>query len=170
MMRTRRKSKPAPQEEVAREESPAASTSAGFIVTIPDDIDLDYLASLLPELVNLTTPTPETISELYRLLVGQAVDAESAQRELEEARADIQRKDVELDQALQDRETASSELQSTLGTLQKELEQVKQEKDSLGACGVVLQHACWLAVAVVLTFGAFSHGTRQATSTARHGF
>ena len=157
MMRTRRKSKLAPQEEETREESPAASTSAGFTVTIPDDIDLDYLASLLPELLNLTNPEPETIASLYRLLVEQAADAENAQRDLEEAKADIQRKDVELDQALQDRETASSELQSTLETVQKELAQVKQEKDSLGTCGGALQHARWLAVTLVLTFYAFSH-------------
>ena len=48
-------------------------------------------------------------------------------------RAEIQRKDVELDQALQDRETATSELESTLETVQKELAQVKEERDTLGA-------------------------------------
>ncbi|KAM5539450.1 hypothetical protein V8D89_006902 [Ganoderma adspersum] len=142
MMKTRRKSKITPaasQEEARRAESPAAGSSAPFTVTIPDDLDLDYLTSLLPELVDLTNPTPETISSLYRLVVGQAADAESAQRELEEAQANIQRKDVELDQALQDRETASSELQSTTEAVQKELEQVKQEKETLATERAKLQ-------------------------------
>ena len=157
MMKTRRKSKITPaasQAEAPRADSPAAGSSAPFTVTIPDDLDLDYLASLLPEVVDLTNPSTETVSLLYRLLVGQAADAESAQRELEEAQAEIQRKDVELDQALQDRETVSSELQSTTEAVQKELEQVKQEKETLGAWW--RRSACSLTVALVLTLSAFS--------------
>ncbi|TBU44415.1 hypothetical protein BD309DRAFT_35519 [Dichomitus squalens] len=132
-MRTRRKSKAATaaasQDATTRDNSPAPGSSP-FTVTIPEDVDFDYLTNLLPE-VNLTNPAPDAIVSLYRLIVGQATDVETAQRELEEAQAEIQRKDVELDQALQDRETATSELQSALESVQKELEQVKQEKDTL---------------------------------------
>ncbi|PIL22755.1 transporter [Ganoderma sinense ZZ0214-1] len=138
-MKTRRKSKITPAASQEEAEPPAAGSSAPFTVTIPDDLDLDYLSSLLPEVVDLTNPSPETISSLYRLLVGQAADAETSQRELEEAQAEIQRKDVELDQALQDRETATSELQSTTEAVQKELEQVKQEKETLATERAKLQ-------------------------------
>ena len=135
MMKTRRKSKAATaaaaQDAATRENSPVPAGPSPFTVTIPEDVDFDYLSNLLPE-VNLTNHAPETIVSIYRLLIGQASDAENAQRELEEAQAEIQRKDVELDQALQDRETATSELQSTLEAVQKELEEVKQEKDTLG--------------------------------------
>ncbi|EIW59409.1 uncharacterized protein TRAVEDRAFT_121374 [Trametes versicolor FP-101664 SS1] len=133
MMKTRRKSKAAAAavvESATRENSPAPPTTLS--VNIPEDIDLDHLSSLLPD-VNLSTPSPESLVLLYRVLLSHATDSESAQRELEEARADIQRKDVELDQALQDRETATSELESSAETLQKELAQVKEERDSLAA-------------------------------------
>lgn len=132
MMKTRRKSKAAAAavvESATRENSPAPP--ATLSVNIPEDIDLDHLSSLLPD-VNLSTPSPESLVLLYRVLLSHASDSECAQRELEEARADIQRKDVELDQALQDRETATSELESSAETLQKELSQVKEERDSLG--------------------------------------
>ncbi|KAJ8468503.1 hypothetical protein ONZ51_g9602 [Trametes cubensis] len=144
MMKTRRKSKAAAaaaaaeqhQETITRENSPVPA--ATFTVNIPEDIDFDALSSLLPD-VNLTTPTPDTLLSLYRLLLAQSSDTEGVQRELEEARAEIQRKDVELDQALQDRETASSELESTLESVQKELAQVKEERDALAAERAKLQ-------------------------------
>ncbi|KAI0629748.1 hypothetical protein C8Q77DRAFT_263303 [Trametes polyzona] len=143
MMKTRRKSKAAAaaaaeqtQEAATRENSPAPAPT--FTVTIPEDIDLDVLSNLLPD-VNLTSPTPDTLVTLYRVLLAQTSESEAAQRELEEARAEIQRKDVELDQALQDRETATSELESTLESVQKELSEVKQERDALAAERAKLQ-------------------------------
>ncbi|KAI0357500.1 hypothetical protein OH77DRAFT_1435746 [Trametes cingulata] len=143
MMKTRRKSKAAAaaaaeqsQETATRENSPAPA--ATLTVNIPEDIDFDVLSSLLPD-VNLTAPTPETVVSLYRVLVAQASESETTQRELEEARAEIQRKDVELDQALQDRETATAELESTVESVQKELAQVKEERDALAAERAKLQ-------------------------------
>ncbi|KAI0770118.1 hypothetical protein C8Q74DRAFT_1333063 [Fomes fomentarius] len=141
MMKTRRKSKAAAaaaaQETATRENSPAAGPST-FTVTIPEDVDFDALTALLPD-ANLANPSPETIVSLYRVLLGQTTDAETAQRELEEARAEIQRKEIELDQALQDRETATSELESTLEAVQKDLAQVKEEKDALATERAKLQ-------------------------------
>lgn len=134
MRTTRRKSKAAAaaaaQETATRENSPVAGPST-FAVTIPEDVDFDALSSLLPD-VNLANPAPEAIVTIYRLLLGQAADSDATQRELEEARAEMQRKEVELDQALQDHETSSSELESTIETLQKELGSVKQDKETLG--------------------------------------
>ena len=131
-MKTRRKSKAAAAAAAAQEAATRENSPAVFTVEIPEDVDFDALSVLLPD-VNLTNPSPDAIISLYRLLIGNSEEADSTQRELEEARAEIQRKEVELDQALQDRETATSELESTLDTVQKELSQVKQEKDALGA-------------------------------------
>ncbi|KAI0667763.1 hypothetical protein C8Q78DRAFT_1052496 [Trametes maxima] len=136
MMKTRRKSKAAaaaaaaeqPQDSGTREDTPALA--AAFTVHIPEDLDFDALSSLLPD-INLTTPTPDMLLSLYRSLLAYASDSEVAQREVEETRAEIQRKDVELDQALQDRETVTSELEATVETVQKELAQVKEEKYAL---------------------------------------
>ncbi|EED81916.1 predicted protein [Postia placenta Mad-698-R] len=148
MMKTRRKSKAAAAAAVeaataasTRENSPAPAPAplapgASISVAIPEDVDADILSNLLPD-VDLSSPSSDVILSLYRLVVAQATESDATQRELEEARADIERKDVELDQALQDRDYAASELESTLDSVRKELEQVKQEKEELGtSCAI----------------------------------
>ena len=81
MMKTRRKSKAAAaaaaQEAATRENSPVPSWSS-FTVNIPEDVDFDALGALLPD-VNLSSPAPETILSLYRLILGQAADTEAAE-------------------------------------------------------------------------------------------
>ncbi|OSX59644.1 hypothetical protein POSPLADRAFT_1149535 [Postia placenta MAD-698-R-SB12] len=147
-MKTRRKSKAAAAAAVeaataasTRENSPAPAPAplapgAPISVAIPEDVDADILSNLLPD-VDLSSPSSDVILSLYRLVVAQATESDATQRELEEARADIERKDVELDQALQDRDYAASELESTLDSVRKELEQVKQEKEELGtSCAI----------------------------------
>ncbi|OSD07459.1 hypothetical protein PYCCODRAFT_1456277 [Trametes coccinea BRFM310] len=138
MMRTtRRKSKAAAAaaaeqqpESATRENSPAPVTS--FTITIPEDIDIDTLSSLLPD-VDLRNPSPDAIVLLYRELLAQLSNADAARRDLEDARAEIQRKEVEVEQAHHDREEATSALEATLESVQKELAQVKEEKDTLAA-------------------------------------
>ena len=105
MARATRRSKAAAAaaaETASQETSPAPASSAqnvsALTVDIPEDLDFDFLSSLLPD-TRLDSPTPESILSLYRLIVSQASDADAAQRELEEARAEVARKDVELDQA-----------------------------------------------------------------------
>ena len=101
MAKTRRQKAVADAAESAPQ-SPATSTAPGpqssatLAVDIPEDLDFDALSSLLPD-TRLDTPTPDAILYLYRLVVNQAADGDAAQRELEEARADLSRKDVELD-------------------------------------------------------------------------
>ncbi|KZT67236.1 hypothetical protein DAEQUDRAFT_729270 [Daedalea quercina L-15889] len=152
MMKTRRKSKAAAaaaaaeaaaSQEVAstRENSPAptpATHDATITLAIPDDVDIGALSGLLPE-IDLHTPSPDAIVALYRLVVAQASDNDATQRELEEARAEIDRKNVELEQALQDKESATVELDTTLDAVRKELEQVKREKDELATARASLQ-------------------------------
>jgi len=138
-MRTRRKSKAAAAaaaeldaESVAPSETgTAGQTRVDFSVPIPDDLDFDYLSRVLPD-VSFETPTPDSVLSLYRLVVTQAVGLESALHDLEESRAENERKDVELDQALQDRESSSSSLEVQVKGLQEELTKVKQDRDALG--------------------------------------
>lgn len=136
MMKTRRKSKAAAAAADTENDpaSPSAATEDGQRLTIfvPSDIDLDTLSNLLPE-TSITSQSPEGIIELYRRLVDLASKLDVAVRERDEDRADVERIEVELDQALQDKEALSKELEGSAENLQAELKQVKQERDELGA-------------------------------------
>ncbi|KAI0953616.1 hypothetical protein AcW1_007790 [Taiwanofungus camphoratus] len=146
MMKTRRKSKAAAaaaaeaavvQETSTRENSPALA-NATITVLVPEDLDSNALSQLLPD-INLFSPSPDAILSMYRLIVGHASESDATQRELEDARAEIERKDIELDQALQDRESSTAELESSLESVRKELEHVKQEKEELAVSRATLQ-------------------------------
>ncbi|KAF8887179.1 hypothetical protein BD779DRAFT_1672932 [Infundibulicybe gibba] len=138
MMKTRRKSKAAAAAAVEDEHEAGGHIDAVFNVNIPEDIDTDVLSSLLPE-ANFTSPTPEVILGLYKLILGQVADLDASQRDLDESRAEAEKKDVELDQALQDRETLAKEMESSLEAVQEDLRQVKQERDQLLTSNTALQ-------------------------------
>ncbi|KAG2029917.1 hypothetical protein BDR03DRAFT_975403 [Suillus americanus] len=95
-------------------------------VPLPIDIDVEELSSLIPE-VSFTTPTPETIVSLYRLILTQVAETNATQMDLEEARAEVERRKVELDQAYQDAENKTKSLESSLGNSQ--LTVARQEKE-----------------------------------------
>ena len=143
-MRTRRKSKAAaaaaaaaePDNEAAESVAPVEGSTAGsfraeFSVPIPEDLDIGYLSRLLPDF-SFETPSPDAVLSLYRFVVSQAVDLDAALRDLEESRAEAERKDVELDQAYQDRESSVSSLEAQVKSFQEELAKVKEERNTLG--------------------------------------
>ncbi|KAG6376921.1 hypothetical protein JVT61DRAFT_953 [Boletus reticuloceps] len=145
MVKTRRKSKAAAAAAAAaaaEQDHETASTQGtedfsfsaptSFLVPIPPDLDLDTLSHILPD-VSFAKPDPETVLAVYRLLLAQVADQDDTRRDLEELRADIQRKDIELDQAIQDGETKTKDLEETVDTLQKEATTSKQERDQLVA-------------------------------------
>lgn len=101
-----------------------------FSISLPEDVDLEALNELLPD-TDWASPTAEGIASIYKFLLSQVAESEAAQRELDELRANAERKDVELDQALQDREQTSTVLESQIETLQTELKGVKAERDAL---------------------------------------
>jgi nucleoprotein TPR len=123
MTLTRRKSKAAEQESAVAQHSLA--------LTLPDDVDEEVLSNLLPE-TNLTSISPEDVVALYRLVVTQSLSLDVAERERDDVRADLERKDVELDQALQDKECVSKELEANAESLNEELNKFKQEHGHLG--------------------------------------
>ncbi|KAJ7758135.1 hypothetical protein DFH07DRAFT_772602 [Mycena maculata] len=141
MMTTRRKSKAAavvtadPENEAT---SAAADNSQRLTVFIPSDIDLDTLSNLLPE-TSITSPNPESIIDLYRRLIDLATKFDATVRERDEDRAEAEKMAVELDQALQDREAMSRDLEGSAENLQAELKQVKQERDQLLSSQAALQ-------------------------------
>ena len=118
---TRRKSKAADPE-----------STGPLQVTLPDDIDEDALSKLLPE-INLVSLTSDDILSIYQLLLTQLTNLDSAQRERDEARADTERKDIELDQALQDKESVSSDFERSAESFHQELLLVRRECDQLGS-------------------------------------
>lgn len=129
MMKTRRKTRTAMDEPDG--DAPRTDQMQPFVVSIPDDIDLDSLSDLLPG-TSLTSPSSETIVALYRLLLAQALEGRSITQELDEARAEVEKKDVELDQALQDRESMSRELETSLNSVHTQLDQMREERNKLG--------------------------------------
>ena len=72
---------------------------------------------LLPDF-SFETPSPDAVVSLYRFVVSQAIDLDGSLRDLEESRAEVERKDIELDQALQDRESSVSSLETQVKSLQ----------------------------------------------------
>jgi nucleoprotein TPR len=80
---------------------------------------------------------------LYRFVVSQAVDLDGALRDLEESRAEVERKDIELNQALQDRESSVYSLKFRK-SLQEELAKVKEERNAFGKSVAMLlgEYSC----------------------------
>ncbi|KAL4081206.1 hypothetical protein J3A83DRAFT_167236 [Scleroderma citrinum] len=143
MVKTRRKSKAAAAAAAAAAATAAAemdhdgASTQGtedicipFTIPIPVDIDIDALAHFIPD-VSFTHPTPDTIVAVYRLLLAQAEENNATQRDLEDVRATVDRKDIELDQAVQDGESKSKDLESALESVQNELNTVKNERDQI---------------------------------------
>ena len=137
-MKTRRKSKAAAAAEQEHDADSSqiieeSSSNAALTVAIPADVDVNSLSNIVPD-ASLTSVSPETVVLIYKVLLAQSLQNDAAQRELDEARAEAEKKDVELDQALQDREGLSKELETSLETVQVELNRIKQERDELGTC------------------------------------
>jgi nucleoprotein TPR len=112
-------------------EGDASQPDEHFSISVPDDVDTTTLSTLLPD-TNITSPSAECIISIYRLLLGQRLELETSQQESENVQAEVQRKDIELDQALQDRETGMKETELQVEAAQSELKKVKSERDELG--------------------------------------
>lgn len=160
MTLTRKKSKAAAAAAAAQQEAPppqdapSASTLTTFSISLPSDIDLDALSALIPG-EPLEVPTEDTVLHLYRTLLAHVTQLDATTHEVEELRAEAEKKEVELDQAYQDRENDKKEMENLADNLQKELKIVKSERDELGMCSGGLGVHCssidvaWVATAKV---------------------
>lgn len=99
-------------------------------VNLLHDVDSVALSQLLPGL-NPAAPSPDSIASLYKLVLSQASDLAATQRELDAATSLSDKREVELDQALQDRERLSQELDSKVDSFQQQLTKLQHEKEQL---------------------------------------
>jgi nucleoprotein TPR len=135
-MKTRRKSRVTAQFEADADGSQAADENV-LNMHMPEDLDIESLQNILPD-ISIMAPSSDAIVLLYRFVLAQAEEVDVTQMELEEARAHAEKKEIELDQALQDRESQTKDLEAYLDTVQSELKAVKQERDQLGVFHPVL--------------------------------
>ncbi|KAJ3867488.1 hypothetical protein EV359DRAFT_34396 [Lentinula novae-zelandiae] len=129
MVGTRRTSKfPSNTEDEGGPSTTEDSHNSSFTVPIPEDFDIEAFTSLIPDF-DIHSPSPESLVNLYQLLLEQS---------------ESERKDVELDQALQDREQSSKDMEQQVERLQEELTQVKQERDHLCVLNLPFLYVNWL--------------------------
>ncbi|KIY46697.1 hypothetical protein FISHEDRAFT_46885 [Fistulina hepatica ATCC 64428] len=112
-VKTRRKTKKAAEEE-ARD----------GIHEIPDDLDVEALASLVPG-IEASKPTSEHIIALYRVVL----ESVELRGEIDALQAAKERSEVELDQALQDRESLAHDKDVQLAEKDAEIEQLRQANE-----------------------------------------
>lgn len=141
-MQTRRRVKTAEATRATADDSVSQSgasdghTQPGTLaVSLAPDIEPQAIQELVPDL-NLNAVSAEDISRLLAFVVASATNLDTAQRAYEDAQAKLERQDVELDQALQDRETASNDLRKDIDELNTTLTHIKQERDQLGKFAV----------------------------------
>jgi hypothetical protein len=96
--------------------------TAHLVITLPDDLEPSTLDSLTGSITDWTSPTPETILSLYRLVVSQKVEFDNALQDWEQR---LQQKDADLEQALQDQETYRRESTEGIELLRMEVERLK---------------------------------------------
>lgn len=131
-MNTRRKSKAKvavasqPDQDSTQED---ANALLSFV--LPADIDVEALSNLLPG-ESFESPTQASMEKIYRVLIDQALQLDATTRQVEELAAEIEKKDVEIDQAYQDKENDRKELESSVENVTNELKAVKAERDELG--------------------------------------
>ena len=139
-MKTRRKAKQLNQTAESADgnidssisQSPEAHPHANALyLEAPDDFNVDDLERLLPGL-SLMVPTAETIIAVYRFALDGAIQLDLVTQDRDQARADVTRLEVELDQALQDQDVQSEQLRTSLDEAHKELEKLKTERVEFG--------------------------------------
>jgi hypothetical protein len=100
-------------------------------VELPVDVDVVALATLVPGLAP-DALTADAAVALFRTLLAQALELDAHARAADESAAELERRDVELDQAYQDKEQATKDLEASLDLAQRELRAVRDERDRLG--------------------------------------
>ncbi|KAF8340345.1 uncharacterized protein EI90DRAFT_3035253 [Cantharellus anzutake] len=144
-MKTRRKSKPGNGETLdtttlhpESQASESGTASIGFEVDIPDDVDMSALDNLFPGFP-LSSPTPDTVVSMYRTLLAQGLTIDALEKEKDQARADVLRLEVELDQALQDHEVQISQMRTSIEQVHSELEATQNESRQLATARSTLE-------------------------------
>lgn len=128
-MSTRRRSS---RLKTAEPDADSASQAAELLVNLPSDISVDHIKQFLPEDASLESPTPDVIIQLYRLILDFSERAEASATELDEVRADAQRKEVEMEQTVVDVQNEAAKAKTDVERLSGELRSLAADKDALG--------------------------------------
>jgi hypothetical protein len=105
-------------------------------VDIPRELDVSPLEELFPDIA-LKQPTSQTILMVYRSLLDHVQTIGSLNVRLEESRSENVRKEVELDQTLQEQDVRLKELEQSLSSRVAEVEHLKEENRQLcSLCGL----------------------------------
>ncbi|CAE6407335.1 unnamed protein product [Rhizoctonia solani] len=128
--RSTRKKATSPEDDAASTASYPMSPVIAPAAHLPEDLlaTQDDLRALLGVDVDLAQPTSELLFTAYRALLEVQ----------EETRSEIVRKDVELEQAIQDHESRLNELESKLDESRQETEHERQKNSELTAANVAL--------------------------------
>lgn len=108
---------------------PSGSFTIGPLL---QDIDIAALSNFFPD-AHLESPSAVLVVQCYKLILNQAQQLDEKERNIEALEAEAERKEIELDQALQDRENLLSELDVNVKDVQDELAKVKAEKEEIGS-------------------------------------
>ncbi len=95
-------------------------------LNLPDDIDGDQILQLIPG-ISLLSPSPEDVIAVYKFLIEQTREVDSLNAQVEESNAASVRKDIELDQALQERDVQIRELESSAQLNATQVEKLRDE-------------------------------------------
>src|ERR1700761_9596848 len=113
-------------------------------VDLPPEMDVDQLERLLPD-VQVKQPNQHNILAVYNTLLEQSGTISTLNLELEELRSESIRKEVELDQTLQDQDVRFKDLEQSLNSKVAEIdglrEQIKQLCLSTFPFSVTILHA-----------------------------
>jgi len=118
-------------------EDGSSHTTNTLSVPLSNDIDIDFLTELLPNIPDLLNVTPDAVAVLYKLVLAQNSDLDNMRREVDELNGEVEKRDVELDQALQDKERLAKDLEQSVESVHSELAKVKQERQILGSTCIV---------------------------------
>lgn len=138
-MKTRLRSKKGDTEEhdtsSQMDDTEAAHHAATHVLAIqlPSELDLSELSKLIPE-SSITAPDADAVLHLYNLLLSHSSELEQVKIDYEEAKAENLKKEVELDQAIQDREVLQRESDEAVAEKAREIERLKAERNTLGTC------------------------------------
>jgi hypothetical protein len=107
----------------------AATTT--LTLALPSDIDPTQLADIIPD-ISLDNPSSEDVVSIYKLVLKQAADLDELSSQLEQANESSHRKDIELDQLLQERDVQMKDIESTLTTNTSEVDKLRAELKAKG--------------------------------------
>jgi TolA-binding protein len=99
-------------------------------VELPSDFDVDQLAEMFPN-VQLRQPNSQTIAMVYKSLLEQSHSIHTLNLQIEEMRSENMRKEIELDQTLQEHDVRFKELEQNLSLKSSEVDSMKRQNEEL---------------------------------------